>query len=178
LISKKQRGDGNEQRNKFSFSHFFHMESVHHEHPGLDIITMQEFLQRQVFHDAHGNRIWPPQNRTNWDGQPEPIFQWLRQVAKTTLWNPDDCLAAFPASNNDSYVQALQTMARDMAEFPSWHDYVGKPVAVNAPTLQRLQENRAGRKQLCIYDNEYQQAPVLHFPTLGGDNGARLLVRA
>jgi hypothetical protein len=177
LFQKHQKHDDSKRRKNFSFRHFFHLDSVRNEHPGLDLITMQEFLQRQIFHNAKGDRIWPPRNRTNWDGRPKHIFQWLRHVAKIVSWNPDECLAAFPASSHRNDVHVLQRLAQDMAQYPPWEDYVGKPVAVNASTLQRLQENRAGRKQLCIYDAAYQQAPVLHFPTVGGKDGARLLVR-
>ena len=35
----------NNQRNDFSFDHFFHMESISQEHAGFDIITMEDFLK-------------------------------------------------------------------------------------------------------------------------------------
>ena len=95
----------NGQRNKFSFSHFFHMEAIHDEHPGLDIISMDEFLRREAlagrFRDQNGNIMLPPgRNRTNFDGEPEKIYPYLRKVGDVVTWESDDCIATFPASTS------------------------------------------------------------------------------
>jgi hypothetical protein len=93
------------QRNKFSFSHFFHMEAIHNEHQGLDIISTDEFLRREAlsgrFRDKQNRMLLPPQNnRTNFDGEPQLIYPYLRQVGHVVTWDPDACLAAFPASTS------------------------------------------------------------------------------
>jgi hypothetical protein len=106
-------GDGKQgQRNKFSFSHFFHMEAIHKEHPGLDIISMEEFLRREAltgrFQDDKGNIVLPPGKiRTNFDGEPELIYTYLRKVGHVARWDPDQCLAAFPASTSQQDMQEI-----------------------------------------------------------------------
>lgn len=81
------------------------MEAIHDEHPGLDIISMDEFLRREAlagrFRDQQGTILLPPgRNRTNFDGEPERIYPYLRQVGDVATWEPDECLAAFPASTS------------------------------------------------------------------------------
>lgn len=101
------------QRNKFSFSHFFHMEAIHREHPGLDIISMDEFLRREAlpgrFRDPDtGAALLPPDgNRTNFDGEPERAYRYLRRVGRVATWEPDACLAGFPASAGAEDMQHL-----------------------------------------------------------------------
>lgn len=95
--------DKNGQRNAFSFSHFFHMESIHDEHPGLDIISMDEFLRREAvtgrFRSKDGTILLPPgKNRTNFDGETNLIYKYLRSIGHVPVWEPEECLAAFPAS--------------------------------------------------------------------------------
>ena len=53
--------------------------------------------------------------------------------------------------------------------------YINHPTPVNAPPEDRLREMLAHRKEICVYDDFYQNAKVMHFM---GDNasGARLLV--
>jgi len=41
-------------------------------------------------------------------------------------------------------------------------DYVGKPVPVNSSFWERLKENAATRKKLCIYNETLQNAPLIH----------------
>jgi len=190
LLGQKHHGKtGEQQRNTFSFQHFFHMEAIHDEHVGLDIVTMQEFLEREALsgklRDVHTGQVtYPPNNRTNWDGESQTIFQWLRTVTQVVLWIPEDCVAVFPASTDPSALRELEQINSTLfgPSHPTvrWEDYVGKPVPVDAPPLERLKEGLAGRKQLCVYGPELQAAPVLHFPvgkpTKGENIDARLLV--
>ena len=41
--------------------------------------------------------------------------------------------------------------------------YKGNPVPVDASPQERLLENLAGRRKLCVYDEELQHTPILHF---------------
>ena len=180
LKKKTTHDDGQQQRSHFGFNHFFHMEAIHNEHPGLDIITMQEYLEREAgnFRDVDGNVLEPPGGRTQWDGastdEINKLFRWLAQVSYVANWNPDHCLATFPSSPQRKDVQELQRIESIVQkEQPNWEDYVGKPVDVNASTLDRLRENWAQREKLCIYDETMQPAAHLHFPS---ERGARLLV--
>lgn len=78
----------------------------------------------------------------------------------TPLWKPGDCLPAFPESGDHKDVLKLQEMIKEAKKkLPN-----GSPVAVDETnTLLRLEENLAGRKKLCVYDEAMQSAPGLHF---------------
>lgn len=113
LLGKETKG----QRNRFSFSHFFHMEAIHNEHTGFDIISMDDFIKREAlagrFRDEDGKIIQPPDHetgRTNFDGEPETVFKYLRQVALVASWSPDHCLAVFPSSTGQSDMQLLEEL--------------------------------------------------------------------
>ena len=56
---------------------------------------------------------------------------------------------------------------------PDPFSLTGKPTPVTAPAIDRLRENVASREELCIYDEELQNADVVHFST---DIGARMLI--
>ena len=175
LKQKGSKTGGAKQRRHFSFDHFFHMEAIHKEHDGLDIIRMDEFLEKEMrnFRDTQTGRVsFPPGNRTKWDGasgqEIDKFYQWLRGVSYLTIWNPEECLAAFPAEPKDENVQQLLDLEEKLLESPpKWEDYVGNPVSVDGSTEERLRENWAGRSKLCIYNTGMQQSRFLHFP---GDN--------
>ena len=179
LTQKKKTRHSAEQKAEFSFDDFFHMESIHNEHDGLDIITMEEFLKREAgnFRDPQTNQIVvPPGNRTDFNGDPETIFSWLRKYSHNVVWKPDQCLAVFPADASDAAVDEMKKVFKQMiADDPHFEQYIGKPVPVDAPTLDRLKESRAERSEMCLYDQKMQAAPYLHFP-VDHKLKARLLV--
>ncbi len=184
LISSESGKSGETQRHHFSFSHFFPLEYIAHEHPGVEIISMQQFLEREAMTghlvDKNGNPSFPPGNQTNFDGSPNigKMKQWLRDVSHVTIWDPDECMAAFPASSDPKDLQALKDMKQSVEKnggFPSFEPYIGKPNPVDAPAIERMKENWAGRKSLCLYDEEMQKSMVVHFPH-DHSLGARLLV--
>ncbi|CAB9499428.1 GDP-fucose protein O-fucosyltransferase [Seminavis robusta] len=188
LLSKTKAEHGGEQKKTFSFSHFFHMESIHNEHQGLDIITMTQFLEtvamKGKMRDRYENNKvrFPPYNRTNWDGadrkEIKQLYAYLREASHTVVWTPEECMAAFPKSPKKKDEMELHDMAQHMLDeegVPRWEQYVGKPTPVNATTLLRLKENWAQRKKLCIYNDIVQQQLSVHFPTDPKLN-ARLLV--
>ena len=177
------KGKKGEQRREFGFNHFFHMESIHNEHPGLDIITTKEFLEREAMTgnllDQQGNVAFPPGNITDWDGKPrQPLYNFLRATGHMAVWSPEKCMAAFPSSPDPKDTQALIDMKNSVENaggFQSFEAYVGKPFPVDAPPIDRMKENWAGRKNLCLYDNTLQQTQLIHFPT-DHSLDARLLV--
>lgn len=180
LLTKSQGKQGAKQRDSFSFSHFFHMEAIHNEHVGIEIITMEEFLTREAltgkFRDKDGKVSYPPNKRTNWDGEAAAIFQWLRSVSRVTVWDPEDCLAAFPASSSRHDAESIKNMEQSITQQPpKFEDFVGKPVPIDAPPLERMREMWAARKGLCLYDEELQAAPFIHLP-VDHKADARLLV--
>jgi GDP-fucose protein O-fucosyltransferase len=188
LLGKQEKG----QRNQFSFDHFFHMESISREHAGLDIIGMTEFLELcmkgLVVDEKTGAPLYPPENRTNWDGASGPerkvLEKWIRGNSHVLAWDCERCIAAFPATTSDEDRKALESLPAQIEAsggFPNWQDYIGKPNPVDAPPIERLKEMNADRKELCIYTPEMQKAPWVHFPVgavevNGEQRDSRLLV--
>jgi len=164
------RKDKGKQNIHFSFADFFHLDSLDREHEGIDIITTEEFLLREAMTghlvDKHTGIVsFPPENRTNWDGQdPKPLKEWLRNVTHTPLWKPESCLAVIPASADASDTDELHAMKDEiLKDMPSPADYIGKPGPVDGSPIDRMKEILADRKGLCMYDEEMQAAPVIHF---------------
>lgn len=182
LLTKEEKG---KQRSQFSFDHFFHMESISNEHVGLDIITMSEFLElaKNGGLVSNGQAIFPPNNRTDYDGasreEMDVLKKWLRTASTLMVWNPEDCVAAFPQSDSPADMQALVDLKEHIETngggFPKFDAYVGKPNPVDASAEERLKENWAERKELCLYTPELQQTAWVHFP-YGGEYKSRLLV--
>lgn len=186
LLTSKDQG----QRNAFSFEHFFHMERIHEEHVGLDIISMKEFLEivmEGTFVDPKTQKpLFPPGNRTDWDGADEKdqreLKRWLRNNITSTImrWDPEQCLAAFPKTADPGDMDSLKEMHKhimDTGGMPNYEKYVGKPNPVNASAEDRLKENSAERKELCLYDDRLQNARWVHWPMEHkGDMANRLLV--
>jgi hypothetical protein len=167
------RKDRDKQRVHFSFEDFYHMEQVGYEHAGLDIIRMEDFLLTEAMTGRLRNRttgavVYPPNNRTNWDGEdPKPLKEYLREVALTPLdWKPDACLAAFPSEQGPEHFRELTEMfAKAKEERTAMDKYHDNPVPVDAPPLERMGEAISGRgiNRLCIYDEEMQAADVVHY---------------
>lgn len=183
LLGDTQQG---KQRKDFSFMDFFPMKEIAAEQKGLDIITMEEFLRREgvtgrLKDKTTGEVSFPPLNRTHWDGLTEEIkFElgpWISSVSYVPNWNPNVCLAAFPATRDPANVKELRDIWDSVHRngLPPLEQYIGNPTPVDASPADRLKENVAGRDQLCIYDTEMQQERLIHFhgkAKLGG----RLLV--
>jgi GDP-fucose protein O-fucosyltransferase len=182
-LLRTSSGKHGAQKNTFSFHDFFPMDAIHHEHIGLDIITMETFLQTEAMTghmmDIATKRVsFPPANRTAWDGHDniDQLFAWLRTVSLVDIWDPNKCLAVFPASRSAQDMRQLRDMEATVVQNPpKWQDYVGKPVPIDAPPLERLRENWAERKKLCLYDESMQEAKFVHFPVDHAVD-ARLLV--
>jgi hypothetical protein len=171
LLGKEEKG----QRSHFSFDHFFHMESISQEHAGLDIISMTEFLELcmkgLVVDDKTRKPLYPPENRTNWDGASEKeqrkLEEWIRSNSHVLTWDCEKCVATFPATTSEKDQKALEALPEQIQAnggFPSWEEYVGKPNPVDASPIERLKEMNADRHELCIYTPELQQASWVHFP--------------
>lgn len=180
LLGKKD----NQQRDTFSFEHFFHMERISQEHDGFNIISMDEYLK--LFLDGQvttkrGAYLFPPNNRTDWNGaaggELQVLKDWLRESSKLLEWDPEQCMAAFPRSPNAS--QELEDIHAEIQQegYPSYEQYVGKPHPVDASPKDRMKENWAERKGLCIYTEKLQQARWVHFPVShAGKYKSRMLV--
>lgn len=158
-----------EQKTNFGFNDFFHLDWLDAEHTGIDIITMDEFLKREATTGRLVNTetkevLKPPNNQVDWNGKDrDPLFSYLRTVGLVRPWNPIECLAAFPASPDPKEIKKLHDMMDEiLRDKPKPADFEGKPFPVDAPSIDRLRENLADRDKLCIYDEEMQQARLVH----------------
>jgi hypothetical protein len=163
------------EKAKFTFGDFFHFDSVANEHIGIDVISFDEFLQREALTGNLRDRntgvvSYPPDNRTVWDGEGvNPLLLWMQSVSATPVWNYDECVVVFPAHpgpEGDEFLQRLnETLAKILSEKPAGErifSYQGAPTPVDAPPEQRLRELIAHRSKLCFYDAELQQEQVVH----------------
>eukprot|EP00586_Coscinodiscus_wailesii_P017298 CAMPEP_0172491018 /NCGR_PEP_ID=MMETSP1066-20121228/21672_1 /TAXON_ID=671091 /ORGANISM="Coscinodiscus wailesii, Strain CCMP2513" /LENGTH=643 /DNA_ID=CAMNT_0013259805 /DNA_START=121 /DNA_END=2052 /DNA_ORIENTATION=- len=163
--------DRGKQKTHFSFADFFHLDTIATEHKGLKIISHEEFLQKMAMtgklrDPATGKASFPPNNRTNWNGQGDmtPYKEYLRTVTEVRNWKPEQCLAAFPSHPGPDGIQRVNDILSDArTSVPAPEDYIDNPTPVDADPASRLREQLSGRKQFCVYDDEMQQAPVVHF---------------
>lgn len=163
------KGRGTEKTD-FSFADFFPMHELAQENDGLEIITMKEFLETEAMAGNLMNKVtgkveFPPENRTDWNGHDvSRLKEWLRNVTLTPLWSPSNCMAAFPTSGDHRDVELLRQMLQQVLRDGTNRDnFVENPIPVDSPPSDRMSENIAGRRELCIYDEEMQNALVVHF---------------
>lgn len=170
----KNRG---KQKTDFGFHDFFAVKEW--KHSGVDIISMEEFLERvamkgQLRYKTNGTVAFPPDNnRTDWNGQDVKVLKtWLREATKTVHWQPDACLAVFGKESTDFEGMLSDLIAKDRVLRDNFLDEL---LPMNAETPLRLRENLARRQSVCRYNTTLQQAPVLHFMCSHKDK-VRLLV--
>jgi len=188
LLGKpKSEHTGKEQRKEFSFADFFHMESIAEEHVGMEVITMKEFLEREALtgnlrDQRTGQVVFPPNNRTDYDGADHDVIanaleKYLQRVGMVPPWDPDECVAAFPATSDPKDVQAIRDMIVGIEQFPIFETFIDNPVPINGSAIDRLKEIRADRTKVCIYDEKWQNVQLIHFGEgAQGEEGARLLI--
>lgn len=164
----KNRG---KQKTDFSFADFFPMHEMAKENEGLEIISMEEFLQAEAMtgnlRDKNTGEVsFPPDNRTDWNGQDVKILkEWLRNVTHTPIWSPSKCLAAFPASGDHKDVESLRQMQKQIVQDggQKGNSFLDDPPPVDAAPIERMRENLSGRSELCVYDEAMQNEPTVHF---------------
>ena len=155
------------------------MEKIGKEYAGLNIIRMQEFLEivltGRFLDPTTLNPIFPPNNRTNWNGASwthiDELNAFLRNNITNSIvtWDPDKCLAAFPQSTDPKDLTELMTLENKLQAWQHKHSYekfYNNPVPVDGKALKRLKENSASRSSLCIYTPELQEQDWLHFPVM------------
>jgi len=154
-------------KENISFETFFHLDSIKHHLKGLNVISMEEFLRREGLTGNLGRP--PPDGKVSWDGVDQrPLLLYLREVALMRAeWNPMKCLAGIPGRkgiesirNMEEIDKRIRSMTKDELDH---NKFVGKPVGSDASVFDRLRENMGGREGLCIYDQEMQDAKVIHF---------------
>lgn len=165
------RQDAKAQKTDFSFQDFFPMHEIASEQDGLHIITMKQFLDRVAMTGQLKNKYtglieFPPENRTDWDGQDVKLLrEWLRNVTTTPLWKTGECMAAFPKSSNPKDAEVLSSTLQKLIKNDDMErrHFIDNPEPVNADLYTRLKDNINGRKKLCMYDSTFEHAEVLHF---------------
>jgi hypothetical protein len=86
-------------------------------------------------------------------------------------------LPAFPKSKGPEEIETLRQIHKGLIEHENSkiEDFINQPTPVNASAKDRMAEFMANRKDICIYDETLQEAPIVHFH--GKKKlGARLLV--
>lgn len=114
------------------------MERIHEEHVGLDIISMKDFLEivmtGRFVNPETQEPVFPPGNRTDWNGvdktEVKKLNKWLRNNITSTvmLWDPEECLAAFPKSADPSDMAELKEMHKHIMSttgMPNYQEYIG-----------------------------------------------------
>jgi hypothetical protein len=152
--------------------------TTHFVYPTLFVsFAVAEFLERtamkgEIISLETGKVSFPPQkNRTQWDGASEreisELYLWLRKTARMVDWDPEKCMAVFPKSSDPANIEELRQIKKEVDKekggFPPPDKYVGNPTPVDGSVKARLKENFAQRESLCIYDQELQAAPLIHF---------------
>ncbi len=142
----------------------------------MDIITTEEFLKREALTGHLRNKdsrsiSFPPGNRTQWDKSRwirKLFIPWIRSVATTPIWNFQKCIFAFPSDPSDALgKERLNATLWDLVSSrlsSSNSASEQSPPPVDAPPQQRLAAMMAGRQRWCWYDQDMQQARVIHLP--------------
>jgi hypothetical protein len=141
-------------RKVVSFSDFYDIAAISAEQTGLNIISMEQFLEREAL-NGNLKGQYPPNNRINWDNQRlESLWAYIGNVTESFDWHPNHCILVFPRDGSDG--QDLYAMMDDILEgkdgrpFPNPSEYQGKATRVDAPTMERLREALGGRSDSCI----------------------------
>ena len=160
--------DRGKQRHRFSFEDFFPLEAAQLEHAGIKIITMKEFLEQVLKEGLIKDResrllIFPPNNRTDWNDahklEMKDLHTWLSHSSYAISgWKSSDCISVWPKDTamDKSTMDALTNKRKKVHSRDS-------PVAVNASALDRFDEQRAERSDLCLYDKAMQEEQFIYF---------------
>eukprot|EP00559_Dactyliosolen_fragilissimus_P009977 CAMPEP_0184858704 /NCGR_PEP_ID=MMETSP0580-20130426/3790_1 /TAXON_ID=1118495 /ORGANISM="Dactyliosolen fragilissimus" /LENGTH=580 /DNA_ID=CAMNT_0027355005 /DNA_START=246 /DNA_END=1988 /DNA_ORIENTATION=- len=189
LLGKTKKNDQN-HKTQFTFNDFFNLDSIALEHKGFNVITMEEFLRRkQKLGDElksvdSGKILQPPGGRINWNGEDlNPLWGYLRKVGVSPQWNPSTCVGVIPSDQSSERIDELNGMMQDIVDGkygpipdPDDKDFLGDPTDVDAEPVLRLREIMAQRTKLCIYDDEMNNAELIHMKNdRSGKESTRLL---
>jgi hypothetical protein len=100
LVMHQMDGTGS---NQVAFSDFFDIEGIGAKQKGLNIVTMEQFLEREglqgnlrSYFGGESEVVYPPNNRIKWDNQPlDQLWNYIRNVTTTFQWNPTECVSRF-----------------------------------------------------------------------------------
>eukprot|EP00551_Chaetoceros_affinis_P006104 CAMPEP_0203671216 /NCGR_PEP_ID=MMETSP0090-20130426/7061_1 /ASSEMBLY_ACC=CAM_ASM_001088 /TAXON_ID=426623 /ORGANISM="Chaetoceros affinis, Strain CCMP159" /LENGTH=653 /DNA_ID=CAMNT_0050536229 /DNA_START=74 /DNA_END=2035 /DNA_ORIENTATION=+ len=165
----------NKQKHQFTFRDFFHLEEVEMEHFHLRFISMKQYLERVAMkgllkHKDTGNVIFPPMNRTDWNGVTDKVRNEMWEYVRSTslmdeTWKPMDSFSYFTANTTDLGPKSrenIQNLVNNVTKLDR-AKYLGKAFPVDAPMFDRLKEHLIGRTKICFYDEKMQEAKSVHF---------------
>jgi hypothetical protein len=125
LTDEKQK-----RKYRLGLQDFYDLGSIAAEHVGLEIMTLQEFLQSEamaghLFANDSGKPSFPPDNRTNWDGfginmlaykkkGGRVLWDWLRSVSLLVDWDPMTCIAGIPDRPGPEGVQEVRRVFEEV----------------------------------------------------------------
>ncbi len=104
--------------NAVSFSDFYDIEAISAKQIGLNIITMEQFLDREglkgyLKSNKTGHILYPPNSQSKWDNQRlQPLWDYIRNVSKIFPWDPMQGVLVFPSSGTDE--QHIYSMMGDV----------------------------------------------------------------
>ena len=80
-----------------SFADFYDIDAINKQ-KGLDIITMEEFLEREGINghlkNGDGKVIYPPDNQVKFDNHAlKPLWDYIRSVSYLSEWHPRSCVS-------------------------------------------------------------------------------------
>lgn len=152
----------NNQKRRFTFTDFFHFDSVATEHAGVHVITMEEFLEKEVMtgkmlDKTTGQPTFPPlNNRTQWDNVPFDetlqLNKWFRTFANNPIWSSQKCMVGIPARPGPEGPARLRNVISNVTSRNAEErerKYTGTPVDVDAEPVLRLDELLVNRQNLC-----------------------------
>jgi len=183
-------GESKKEKNQFTFKNFFHFDSIVEEHPAIEVITMEDFFHREAMTGGLTNTITgeveiPSFDMSSWDGsllKSQEEWKWLRNVTSVPIWSFGDCVVGIPSEPGPEGVQRLEALRSLIpAAGQPWGGEFGDGgsndniTAIDAFPLERLREILDTRRNICMYDEKYQNEKVIHF-TGNNDVGARLLI--
>ena len=178
--------DHRKENNRFTFKKFFPFDAISEEHKAVEVISMEEFLEREAMagkmKDKEGTIVFPPNNQTVFEGNRrggEKLWKWLRKVTVASMCDFSKGPYVFPKTPGPEGAKEAKELYKNMDLDKQNHrlsnEYIDNPTPVDAPATDRLKEMLSFRKNICLYDDQMQNAKVVHF--MGdNDSGARLLV--
>ena len=149
-----------------------------------------EAMSGNLLDERTGKPSFPPHNRTNWDGfamnmlafkdkHGRGLWDWLRSVSLSIDWDPLECIAGIPDRPGPEGVAALRRTLELVQEQDEvrkakipfnavkvwrnrYYSFDGNPAPVNGTADLRMSEMLADRTKICLYDEKYQQAKLIH----------------
>ena len=160
------------RNNRFTFKKFFYFDSIAKEHPAVDVITMDEFLEREVMNghilDQDGQPAFPPGNRTVWEGHVRDaaaFWHWWRNVTDAPKWDFSNCvvgIASQPGPEGEMEMNDLRKNGIPHDNQDTIHEFLNNPTPVDAADPKdRLREMLGTRRDVCIYNDKQQNSKVM-----------------